>query len=121
MKEAVKQSSVFEKEIPEVNIDSENTVTMLNVNQFEGHIGSAFHGVFVTAGGAETTVAAKGDKFKFSTVGAAIHGAPKGGIATVDHFINVFHLRISGMKGIFNRKEGLIPRSLLRKQTFFGT
>ncbi len=102
MKEAVKQRPVFEEEIPEVIIDSENTVTVLDVNQFEGHIGSAFHGVFVTAGGAETAAASKRDKFKFSAVGAAIHGAPKGGIATVDHFINVFHLRISGMKGIFN-------------------
>ncbi len=109
VKETVRQSSVFESE---VNIGSENTVTVLNVNQFEGHNGSAFHGVFVTAGGAETAVAAERDKFKFSTVGATLHGATKGGIATVDHFINVFHLRISGMKGIFNFFI-IIPKNFL--------
>ena len=46
---AVKQRAVFEKEIPKVFIDGENTVAMLNMNQFKGHTGRAFHGIFVSA------------------------------------------------------------------------
>ena len=55
-----------EKEIPKVFIDDENTVAMLNMNQFKGHSGRAFHGIFVSASGAKTTVAAERDKFKIS-------------------------------------------------------
>ena len=52
--------------IPKVFIDDENTVAMLNMNQFKGHSGRAFHGIFVSASGAKTTVAAERDKFKIS-------------------------------------------------------
>lgn len=32
----------------------------------------------------------------------AVHGTTEGRIATVDHFFDVFHLGISGMKSIFD-------------------
>lgn len=35
-------------------------------------------------------------------MGAGIHGTAEGRITAVDHFINVFHFRFSGMEGIFN-------------------
>ena len=75
---------------------------MLNMNQLEGHTGRAFHGIFVSASGAKTTVTAERDKFKIPARRATVHGATKRRITTVDHFIDIFHLRFSGMKSIFN-------------------
>ena len=75
---------------------------MLNMNQLEGHTGRAFHGIFVSASGAKTTVTAERDKFKISARRATVHGTTKRRITTVDHFIDIFHLRFSGMKSIFN-------------------
>lgn len=71
------------------------------MNQFKGHTGSAVHGVFVTAGRAETAVATKRNKLKLTAVRTAIHGTAKRGSTTSNHFIDIFHLRISGMKSIF--------------------
>ena len=75
---------------------------MLGMNQFKGHICSAFHGILVSAGGAETAVASEWDKFKLAAMGAAIHGTAKRWITTVDHLIDIFHLSRSGMEGIFD-------------------
>ena len=73
-------------------------VSVLNVNQ----LCSTFHGILVTARGTETAVAAKRNELKFTAVRAAIHGTTKRRITTVNHFFNIFHLRRSGMKSIFN-------------------
>ena len=92
----------MEKKIPELLIDCKNAVAMTDIDQFKGHTGSAFHGIFIAAGGAETAFAAERDKLKLSAVGTAIHGTAKGRTAAVKHFINIFHLSFSGMKGKFN-------------------
>ena len=65
-KRQLSKERFFEKKIPKVFIDGENTVAMLNMNQLKGHTGRAFHGIFVSASGAKTTVAAERDKFKIS-------------------------------------------------------
>ena len=78
-----------------------NAVAVTDIYQFKGHTGSAFHGIFIPAGGAETAFAAERDKLEFSAVGTAIHGTAKGRIAAVYHFIDIFHLSFSGMEGIF--------------------
>ena len=75
---------------------------MPDIKELKGHTGSTFHGIFIAAGGTETAMAAKRDKFKFSTMGAGVHGAAERRISTVDHLIDIFHLGISGMKSIFN-------------------
>lgn len=69
MEKTVQEGAIFEKEITKIFVNSKNTVSVLNINQFEGHTGSAFHGILVTAGGAETTVTTERDKFKLSAVG----------------------------------------------------
>ena len=73
-----------------------------DIHQLKGHTCSAFHGVFVTTGRAETAVTAKRDKPKFATMGTAVHGTTEGWIATVNHLFDIFHLSIPGMKSIFN-------------------
>jgi len=102
MEQAVKEGTVIKEKIPELFIDCKNAVAVMNIYQFKGHIGSTFHGIFITAVGAEPAVAAERDKFELTAVGAVKHGAAKGGIAAVYHLINIFHLSLSGMKGIFN-------------------
>ena len=60
------------------------------LKEFKRHGGSPVDGVFVAAGRAEPAVAAERDKFKLAAVGAGIHCAAIGRVATVDHFVNVF-------------------------------
>ena len=63
---------------------------------------STFHGILVTARGTETAVAAKRNELKISTVWAAVHSTTKRRITTVYHLFDIFHLRSSVMKSIFN-------------------
>lgn len=102
MEQTVKEGTVIKEKIPELFIDCKNAVAVMYVYQLKGHVGSAFHGIFITAGRAETAVAAERDKFELTTGRAAKHGAAKGGVAAVYHLIDIFHLSLSGMKGIFN-------------------
>ena len=102
MKKAVEEGTVIEEKIPELLINCKNAVAMTDIYQFKGHTGSAFHGIFIAAGGAETAFAAERDKLKLSAVGTAKHGTTKGRVAAVYHLIDIFHLSLSGMKGIFN-------------------
>lgn len=67
--QTVEEGTVVKKKIPERFIDCKNAVAVVYIYQFKGHVGSAFHGIFITA---------------------------------VYHLIDIFHLSLSGMKGIFN-------------------
>ena len=102
MKEAVEQSTVFKKKVTKIFINSKNTVAVLDINKFKRHGSSAIHGIFITAGRAETAVASERDKFKLAAMGTTVHGTAKRWITTVDHLIDIFHLSRSGMKCIFN-------------------
>ena len=83
-------------------IDCENTMTMCAVNKLKGHTGRAFLGILHTASRAEAAFAVEGNKFHVVASGADIHGTAKRRITTVDHFFDIFHLRRSGMKSIFD-------------------
>ena len=102
VKKAIEQRTILEEKISEILINSENTMSMFDGDEFKRHTGSAFHGVFIATGRTETAVAAERDKFKISTVSAGVHGTAKGRVATVNHFIYVFYLGPSGMKSIFD-------------------
>ena len=102
MEEAVKKRAVFKKKTTQIFIDSEDTMSVWNIDKFEGHTGSAFQGIFISTSRTETAVAAERNKFKFATMRAGIHGTAKRRITTVDHLIDIFHLRISGMESIFD-------------------
>lgn len=91
MKETVKKRAVIKKESPEIFVNGENAVSVGNADQFKSHRGSAFHSIEITAGGAETAVAAKRNEFKFATMRTAEHGTAKRGITAMDHFVYVFY------------------------------
>ena len=75
---------------------------MCRVNEFERHFSGAVNAVFIATGGTKLGMAAERDKFKFTAVGTAIHGAAVGGVATVNHLINIFQNNGTWMKGVFN-------------------
>lgn len=81
MKEAVQEGTVLKKKVTEIFIDGKNTMTVLNIDQFKRHTGSAFHGIFVTAGRTKTVVTAERNKLQVTAVRTGVHGAAKRGIA----------------------------------------
>ena len=102
MEETVQKRTIMEEKIAELGIDGEYTMTVGGIDEFERHGGSAFHGVFIAAGRAEAAVTAERDEFQFSAVRTAVHSAAKGRIATVYHLIDIFHLSIPGVEGIYD-------------------
>ena len=98
MKKTVKKGAVMEEKITEIFINREDAVSVLNVNQ----LCSTFHGILVTARGTETAVVAKRNGLKISTVWVAVHSTTQRRITTVYHLFDIFYLRSSGMKSIFN-------------------
>ncbi len=95
MKERVKKRAVNKKESPEIFVNGENAMSVGNTDQFKSHRGSAFHSIEITAGitagGAETAVAAERNEFKVATMRTAEHGTAKGEIPAMDHFVHVFY------------------------------
>ena len=102
MKEAIKEFPVFKKEVTEVFIDGENAVPMSNIDQFEGHVGGAFHRIFVSTGGAETAVTAEWNEFQFSAFRTSVHGTAIRRITTMDHLLDVFNHSVARMKSMYH-------------------
>ena len=86
----------------ELGINGKDAVTMSSIYNFKRHGGSAVNGIFIAAGRTEAAFTAERNKFKCAAVRTAVHGTAKGRVAAVNHFIDIFHLSISGMKRIFN-------------------
>ena len=97
MKETARQSSVIKEKLSQVFVNGKNTMAVMGIYQLKGHRGSAFHGIFIAAGRAETAMASERDKFKFSATGASIHCPAERGGATANHFIHVFYDRLTWM------------------------
>ena len=74
------------------------------VSSFETSLASALasEATGCAAWVSEAAFAAEGNKFHVVASGAGIHGTAKRRIATIQHFIDIFHLSFSGMEGIFN-------------------
>lgn len=102
LKKAVKERAVIQKERAQVFINGKNKVSVGAVNEFKGHFSRAVDAVFIAAGGTKLGMAAERDKFKFATVGTAIHRATIRRVPAVDHLLDVFHNNGTGMKDIFN-------------------
>lgn len=77
MEETVQERTVLKEENAQVFINGKNAMTVLNVDEFERHTGSAFHGILVSAGRTKTAVTAKGNKLEITAVRAGVHGAAK--------------------------------------------
>ena len=87
----------MEEKVPKPGVNGKNAMAMGSMEELKGHRGSAFHGIFITADRAETTVTTERNKLEISAVGTAIHGTTKRRITTVDHLIDIFHLSSAGL------------------------
>jgi len=102
LKQAVKKRPVFKEEMAEGLVNSKHEVPVGAADQLEGHFCGAVDGILVAAGGAELGMAAERDRFKRTTMWAAIQGGAIGWVPAVDYFRDVFHNNVPGMKGILN-------------------
>ena len=102
MKKAIKERAFMQEKVPELRVNRKDTMAMDDIDEFERHRSSTLHGIFIAAGRAEAAVTAERDEFQFSAVRTAVHSAAKGRIATVYHLIDIFHLSIPGVEGIYD-------------------
>jgi hypothetical protein len=80
----------FSRKKSEILIYGENTVFVLDIDQFDGHPVSPFHSILIIIGRTETVVAFERNKFELATVWIDIHTwyrQKKG--ATVNHFLHI--------------------------------
>lgn len=101
-KKAVKERTVFKKEVAQILVNGKDTMPVSTVNELEGHGSSPVNRIFGTAGRTELGMTAKRDEFEFAAMRASIHGAAIRGIPTIDHLFDVFHDNRPRMKSIFN-------------------
>ena len=59
-------------------------------NKFKRHSRRTLFGIFHTAGGTESGMATKRNKFKMAALGAGVHGTAIRGVATVNHLGDIF-------------------------------
>ena len=100
VEQAVQQGAVFQEIRPEFFGDRKDTMPVVAVDQFTSHGSCPFPGIKVAASRTETGMAAKRDEVEMTALRTAVHGAAEGGVTAVDHLINVFNLRGTGMKSI---------------------
>ena len=91
MKETVKERAILQEKITEGRINGKNAMTVSDINELKGHRGSAIHGIFITAGRAETAVTTERNKLEISAVDTAIHGTTVRRITTMNHLVNIFN------------------------------
>ena len=100
MEQAVEEFTVFKKEMTEIFVDGENTMSVSNINQLKGHVGGAFHRILIPTGGTEATVTSKGNEFEFSAFRTAIHGTTIRRVTTINHLLDIFNYCVARMKSI---------------------
>lgn len=91
LEKAVKQGTVIKEELAEGIVNGKDEMAVCTVKQLKRDSGGAVNGVFVATGGAESGMAAEGDKFQLTTMWASKHGTAIGRIPTISHFLKVFH------------------------------
>ena len=91
MKETVKERAILQEKITEGRINGKNAMTVSDINELKGHRGSAIHGIFITAGRAETAVTTERNKLEISAVDTAIHGTTIRRITTMNHLVDIFN------------------------------
>ena len=99
-KKAAQKGTVGKKKGPEFFRNGEDTVAVGDVQELKGHGSGAVDGVFRTAGGTETAVAAERDKFKFATFVTAIHGTAERRVTAVKHPVDIPDDGLPGMEDI---------------------
>ena len=102
LEKAVQEGAVFQEEMPELVINGKDAVAVAVPQKLEGHGRGTFLAVLYATGGAEAALAAERDELHLPALGAGLHGAAEGRVATVHHLFDVLHFDSPGMEGILN-------------------
>lgn len=112
MEKALKKGVVFAEEDTKFFRNRKNTVSVNTRNEFAGHTKSPFLIIHVAAGRAETALAGKRNRFKFTTVRTAIESVTIRRIMAMDHAFDIIHNIFARTKNVLDvfivvRKNGL--------------
>lgn len=99
-KKTVKEGTVSKKEGAQFLSNGEDAVAVCNIQKFKGHGSGTVNGVFCTAGGTETAVAAERNKFEFAAFVTTIHGTAERRVTAVEHPVNIPDDGLPGMEKI---------------------
>lgn len=102
MKKTIEQGTISAKEDAKFFRNSKDTMPVNALNDLERHGSGTLDGIEITAGGTETAFAAKGNKFECTTRSTPIHSSAKGGIAAVNHLLDVFKNNRASFKGVLD-------------------
>ena len=102
MKKAIEQRAISAEEDTKFLRDGKNAMSVNALNDFERHGSGALDGIEITAGRAETTFAAKRNKFERTTRRAPIHGSAISRISAMNHLIDAFKNNRASLKGVLD-------------------
>ena len=102
MKKAVEQRAISAEKDAKFFRNSEYTMPVNALNDFEGHRSSALDRIEISARRAETAFAAKRNKFERTTRRTPIHGAAESRISAMNHLFDVFKNNRAGLKGVLD-------------------
>ena len=102
MKETVEQGTVSAEKDAKFFRNSEYTMPVNALNDFEGHRSSSLDRIEISARRTETTFAAKRNKFERTTRRTPVHSTAESRIPTMNHLFDVFKNNRAGLKGVLD-------------------
>lgn len=99
--EVVKKRTVFKKEMSKFSGNSEDTVTMRTVDEFETHGGGSVNGIHISTRWIKSTMAMKRIKLKIASTSVTIYCITKRRVTTTIHSVNVINDRLARMSDIY--------------------
>ncbi len=102
MKKTVEQGTVSAEKDAKFFRNSEYTMPMNALNDFEGHRSSSLDRIEISARRTETAFAAKRNKSERTTRRTPVHSAAVSRITAMNHFFNAFKNNRTGIKGVLD-------------------
>ena len=102
MKKAVEQRTISAEKDAKFFRNSEYTVPVNTLNDFERHRSSALNGIEITTGRAKTTFAAKRNKFERTTRRTPVHSSAVSRISAMNHLFDAFENNRASLKGVLD-------------------
>ena len=102
MKKAVEQRTISAEKDTKFFRNSEYTMPVNALNDFERHRSSALDRIEISARRAETAFAAKRNKFERTTRRTPVHSTAERRISAMNHLFDVFKNNRTGLKGVLD-------------------
>ena len=102
MKKAVEQRTISAEKDAKFFRNSEYTMPVNALNDFEGHRSSALDRIEISARRAKTTFAAKRNKFERTTRRTPIHSSAVSRISAMNHLFDAFENNRASLKGVLD-------------------